>query len=78
MTQLGKAVIDRQEGGEAGVSRDAPGAPFSLPAFRDVCTYSTLPSDGGGMAGGYRSPSRAAPPLYAGVLCALSGTIKRS
>ena len=57
MTQAGKAVIDQQEGTEAGASGDDLGAPFSLTALCKERTYSPPPSAGGGMACGHRAPS---------------------
>ena len=40
MTQAGKAVIDQQEGTEAGASGDGLGAPISLSALCEERTYS--------------------------------------
>ena len=40
MTQAGKAVINQQEGTEAGASGDDLGAPFSLSALCEERTYS--------------------------------------
>jgi len=39
MTQAGKAVIDQQEGTEAGASGDDLGAPFSLLVLCEERTY---------------------------------------
>ena len=44
MTQAGKAVIDQQEGSEAGASGNDLGAPFSLPALCEGRTYSPTAS----------------------------------
>ena len=44
MTQAGKAVIDQQEGSEAGASGNDLGAPFSLPALCEERTYSPTAS----------------------------------
>ncbi len=45
MTQAGKAVINQQEGTEAGASGDDLGAPISLSALCEERTYSP-PSKG--------------------------------
>jgi len=48
MTQAGEAVIDQQEGTEAGASGDDPGAPFSLSALsKCALTHHRLGRDGG-------------------------------
>ena len=56
MTQAGRAVIDQQEGTEAGASGDDLGAPFSLSALsKGVLTHHQ--QAGGSMACGHRAPS---------------------
>ena len=56
MTQVGKAVINQQEGTEAGASGDDLGAPFSLPTLsKSALTYHQ--QVGGGMARSHRAPS---------------------
>ena len=67
MTQAGKAVIDQQEGTEAGASGDDLGAPFSLLVLCEERTYSPPPSAGGGMACGHRARGSVASPPPAGI-----------
>ena len=62
MAQVGGAVIDQQEGTEAGASGDDLGAPFSLSALCEERTYSPPPSAVGGMACGYRARGSVASP----------------
>ncbi len=50
MAQAGKALIDQQEGTEAGASGDDLGAPFSLLALCEERTYSPPAKAGGGTA----------------------------
>jgi len=50
MTQAGGAVIDQQEGTEAGASGDDLGAPFSLPALSKSALAHHLPGRDGGTA----------------------------
>ena len=60
MTQAGKAVIDQQEGTEAGASGDDLGAPFSLSALsKSALTHH--PQAGGGTASGSRALSEGRP-----------------
>ena len=61
MTQAGKAVIDQQEGTEAGASGDDLGAPFSLPVLsKSALTHH--PQASGGTACGSRAFDQGDPP----------------